>query len=182
MSFSSSSRTNETLINGRRSLAGVLLLDSLALSYATLALLLSTRVDPLDIALLAAQLAPHLFTATIVYVVVRHSYNAGYLLRVAILLFSLCFVVDAAVALIRFCLFIAPSYAADMIAPLLPLAHIVRIAVALLFLFVDLVGIVFADLSQSTAFIVALRTNEQLLAHEAAQKQSAAPRAQPLPV
>ena len=162
---------NNALLNGRRSLSGVLLLDSLTLSYAMLALLLSTHIDLVDIGLLLVQIVPHLFTSTIVYVVVRHSFTVNNLLRVAALLYSLCFVVDAAIAFLRFCLFIFPGEGdATLTVPLsprlLPMAHAVRIAVALLFLFVDLVGVVFADLSQSTAHIGALRTNEQLFAYE----------------
>jgi hypothetical protein len=167
-------RADMCLQNGRRSLAGALMLDSMALSYALLALILSTRIDLIDIALFAAQLVPHLFSATTLYVILRHRTETTHrLLRITVAIYVVALLVDIAVALTRFGLFVAAP--ADTLPRAAcgeppPQVHLVRIAIALLFVFVDLIGIVFAELTRSTAHLAHLRTNEQLIAYDLTTK------------
>lgn len=147
---------SRTHLHGRQSLSMVVSLDAIALTYVLLTLLLS-HFDGYDMFLLALHL-PHLFTLLLAYVVVNYSSTVVDVLNMLVLFYLVAMCVDALVLVVRFgLLFHADTqYALFM--------QGVRLAIAIVFIFVDLCGVLFAQMSRATAYTLALRTDEQIQA------------------
>lgn len=160
-------------LNGRQSLAIIVTLDSVQLSYVLLALLLSD-FDGYDMFFLALHL-PHVFTVLLAYIVVHYSSGAVDVLRILVLFYVICFITDAFTLLARFG-FLLHANAHTW------LAQLVRLCIALLFIFIDVGGALFADLSRATAYTLTLRTDEQVLALAQRYQTTGEPKGVNLPV
>lgn len=153
--------------HGRQSLAAVLSIDAITLSYAFIALLLSD-LDGYDMFIVALHM-PHVFTVLLNFAIVHYTSNAIDVLRLLVLFFWVALFVDLFVLVVRFIfVFHAETFHALM-------ALGVRIAICFLFIFVDLCGALFADAARAASQTLVARTDEQLaaIAKEYAETQLA---------
>jgi hypothetical protein len=138
-------------IRGRQVLALIVTLDSVVLAAALLLLL--TAIDlgnGYDIFFLAAHMI-HLFSVMLGYVVVRHSSTVVDSLRLVMLIFCVLLIVDLALVVARIVML---SHEHGALGPLrhMHLTLLTRLVVSVLFLLVDMAGIFFANLAQTSAF------------------------------
>ncbi len=150
-------------MRGRASLALVLSADATLFSYLVIMLLHST-FEHYDIALLALH-ATHIFTAILGYVIVHYSKSSLDLLKLLTLFYLVAFVVDSLTVFARIVL--SPSSTVSAL----------RIALGVGYVLLDLVGAFFADMTRSTAYLLAVRSDEhmQAIALEEHRRVSAMP-------
>lgn len=141
-------------IRGRQSLAFVSSLDAVALSYVVILLLSSLDYfDRTDAFLLALELL-HVFTVALSYIVVRHSTTALDTLRILIVVYLFVMIVDVGVLVAR--IFLLGHSHDDSVPAARRHQHVnafLRLALSVLFLFIDVTGAFFTNLAQHTAFM-----------------------------
>lgn len=138
-------------IRGRQVLALIVTLDSVALLTATLLLL--TAIDlgnGYDIFFIAAHML-HLFSAMLGYVVVRHSSTVVDSLRIVMLIFCILLVVDLAIVVARIVM-LSHEHTALGSLQHMHLTLLTRLVLSIAFLLIDIGGIFFANLAQTSAF------------------------------
>jgi len=159
-------------IHGRRSLALVVAWDSRVFGNVLVALLLSA-FGGYDLFLFALHL-PHVFTIMLGYVAVHYSPLAVDTLRMLVFFYLIALVLDSVVLVGRIVFVVSGGETR--------FAELVRAALALLFIGVDLCGAFFTDLSRHSAETLLLRTDEQVQALAYQQHAlAAAARAKPPP-
>lgn len=156
--MSLNSKVLDTRLNGRQTLAAVLALDSIALSYAVLVLLLSD-FDGYDMFILALYM-PHIFTVLLNFISVHYFTSANDVLGLLVLFFWIAMTVDLFVFIVRLIMLFHSESLRNT------LGGFVRIALALLFIFIDLAGALCAGMTRAAATKLSVMMNEKRAALE----------------